>query len=87
MPYYGWITLFFLTPLIFRYHLPLKALTDHLEGGREYTHSIPTGKLEARIFFYLILTRFRRPLTEKSSTGQAQNEGFSLFEWGIKGRW
>jgi hypothetical protein len=32
-----------------------KVLTDHLEGGREYSHSIPTGKLEARIFFYLLL--------------------------------
>ncbi len=31
--------------------MALKALTDHFEGGREYNHSIPTGKLEARIFF------------------------------------
>ncbi len=35
----------------------LKELTYHLEGGgggggREYTHSIPTGKLEARIFLF-----------------------------------
>ncbi len=31
----------------------LKAMTDHFEGGSrvQYTYSIPTGKLEAGIFF------------------------------------
>jgi hypothetical protein len=43
----------------------LKALTDPLERGREYTHSITTGKLEARIFFYLILKGLHHKISKK----------------------
>jgi hypothetical protein len=38
----------------------LKALTDHLGGGREYTHSIRTGKLEGRMNFF---SYFKGPLS------------------------
>ncbi len=43
----------------------LKALTDHLVGGREYTYSIRICKLEARKFFYLILNGLHHKKSKK----------------------
>jgi hypothetical protein len=43
-----------------------KGIGHHLEvGGREYTHSIPTGKLEARIFLNLILKGLLHKISKK----------------------
>jgi hypothetical protein len=41
--------------------VPLKALTDHLEGGSRVYSFNPTGKLEARIFF---LSFFKGPSSQ-----------------------
>ncbi len=45
------------------YHL--KALTDYLGGGSRVDSIVRTGKLEARMIFYLILTGLHHKINKK----------------------